>query len=107
MNDDGIMEPGEALIEHEMRGFEQDSEMGNHAADEAIENACRQLNSDKWEKGSSLERIKLMNEFMDKHKSLHLDPMVISATMICTVLYGVQRQLKEIKHHLMGVSEED
>jgi hypothetical protein len=90
-----------------MRGFSQDADMGNHASHEAMWNACRQLNDEKWEKISGTERMSLIKKFMEENKNLHTDPSVVSANMICTALYGVQRQLKEIKHHLMGVSEDE
>lgn len=107
MKDDGTLESGEALVEHEMHGLNEDCEMGHDSAREAMWHACTQLNSDAWEESRGKEKIKLIREFMDNNKSIHADPSVISAKMICTALYGVQRQLKEIKHHLMGVSEED
>jgi hypothetical protein len=69
--------------------------------------AGKQVNSEEWDESSGVEKVKLAHKFIIDHKSLFADPSVISASMICTALYGIQRQLKEIKHHLMGVSEED
>ena len=106
MKDDGSMEPGEALIEQEMHGHNEDCEWGNYSVQEAMWDSCKRLNMKKWDETSGKERMQLINEFMKNNENIHTDPSIISAKMVCTALHGVQRQLREIKHLLMGQSED-
>ena len=101
------MELGEALVEQEMHGHNEDCEWGNNSIQEAMWDSCKRLNMEKWDETSGKKRMELIKEFMKKNENIHTDPSIISAKMVCTALYGVQRQLREIKHHLMGQSQSE
>jgi hypothetical protein len=103
---ENILLPEEALSEHELHCRNDDGMLGCHNTDEALWDAHKRMQGPDWEKMEPVERVKSIQDFMKENNSLHLDPNIIAAKMICTSLEGVSRHLKEIKHHLKGESEE-